>query len=438
MASQWLGGQAVGARRGEGVLARRLVSSGICRPRPGHPPFTDDDVTVVLPVYDRPEQLRRVLAALGGLRCLVVDDGSSDPHAHRTVAQEAGAALLALPNNQGPAAARNAGLAQATTRLVAFVDSDCLPTPGWLAPLLAHFEDPLVAAVAPRIIPLEVGNGTLRRYEAVRSSLDRGPTAGLVRAHSRISYVPSATLVVRRAVADQPFFDPGLRGGEDVDLVWRLADAGWDVRYEPASTVAHDGPDDMRTFLGRRAFYGMSAGPLARRHPDDLAPAATSLWTAAVLGFTWRRHPVLAAATLAGSVGLLARRLDGLVERPVKVAATIAGGGTARAAAPLLAGLTRAWSPALVLALLHRRTRMGALSALLAPALHDWAGESGGLDPLRYVALHVADDLAYGGGVWWGCWKARTIRPLLPRISVRARIWSRDSLRRHLRPEAST
>ena len=42
-----------------------------------------------------------------------------------------------------------------------------------------------------------------------------------------------------------PRYDPGLRGGEDVDLVWRLGQAGWDVRYVPAGTVEHGGPASL-------------------------------------------------------------------------------------------------------------------------------------------------------------------------------------------------
>ena len=62
---------------------------------------------------------------------------------------------------------------------MAFIDSDCVPEGGWLEPLLAHFNDPMVAAVAPLILPVEVNPPTtLTRYEAVRSSLDRGGRAG--------------------------------------------------------------------------------------------------------------------------------------------------------------------------------------------------------------------------------------------------------------------
>lgn len=436
--ARWNAGGEIGTRPAANRLARRLVSAGLFLPRPGATGFSSDDVTVVIPVRDRPEPLERLLASLKGMDCVVVDDASADPGRTEAIAGAAGARFIALATNAGPATARNAGLEAACTPLVAFVDSDCLPSEGWLAALLGYFDDPRVAVVAPRIVPSPVAAPTtLSRYEAVRSSLDRGGAEGLVRPQSRIPYVPSAALLVRREVAGQPFFDPDLRGGEDVDLVWRVAEAGWDVRYVPASTVAHDGPQSVRSWLGRRAFYGTTAAPLAQRHPDALAPLQSSAWTVAVWALALSRRPFLAAGTLAASVLILARRLTGLVDEPGRLAFEIAGKGTTTSALPALAGLTRAWSPAFVLGLLSPRTRRAAALALVVPAVSDWVADAGGLDPVRYAALHVADDVAYGTGVWLGCLRARTVRPLVPKIVLRSRVWTQRSLRTHLGTEAT-
>ncbi len=322
--------------------------------------------------------------------------------------------------------------------LVAFVDSDCVPTDGWLAPLLGHFDDPLVAAVAPRIVSdpgPPVGGRT--RDEVLRSSLDRGHREGLVRPGGPVPFVPSAALLVRvDAVTGPDLFDPALRGGEDVDLVWRLGDAGWDVRYVPSSTVVHDGPATLGAFLARRAFYGTTAAALARRHGDAVAPVHLSGWSLAVWTLALARRPVLALAVLAASIALLAHRLRGLVRDPVAVATHIAGGGTVRAAVPALGSLARAWSPALVLGLAFRRTRTASALALLVPALGDWAPERATQDPVRAVGVHVADDAAYGLGVWVGCARQRTLVPLIPRVSWRSRVWSPGALRHELQAPA--
>jgi mycofactocin glycosyltransferase len=435
LTATWNAGAVAGTRRSDRLLARRLVSSGVFLPRPGPGSFSVDDVTVVVPVRDRPEHLRHLLARLAGLSTIVVDDGSADPSLTEEIAGKGGASFIALPVNRGPSTARNIGLAATSTPLVAFIDSDCTPSDGWLSPLLAYFDDPLVAAVAPRIVPASAsaaGSSALGRYEATRSSLDMGSVEGLVRPMSRIPYVPSAAMVVRRAVAGERFFDPALRGGEDVDLVWRLDAAGWDVRYVPSCTVGHEGPTTLGPWLRRRAFYGTTAGPLARRHPHAVAPVSTSAWSAAVWGLTGARRPFLALTTLVASVLILARRLRGLVDQPGKAAATIAAGGTARSTMPALQGLTRAWAPAFVLGLLAPRCRRAAALALITPALHDWWTTSPDLDPVRYALLHVADDVAYGTGVWAGSVRARTLRPLVPRLILRSRLWSSGALRSRL------
>jgi mycofactocin system glycosyltransferase len=434
---RWATGAAVGSRRPAQLLARRLVSSGAFTPTPQPAPdglgpdgLGPEDVTVVVPVRDRPGQLDRLLGALSGLACIVVDDASVDAGATKETAERHGAAFIGLATNVGPAGARNAGLAAVHSPLVAFVDSDCVPGSGWLEPLLGHFDDPLVAAVAPRIVP----TGGPARYEAPRSSLDRGSRAGLVRPGSRIPFVPSAALVIRSDVATGPdLFDAALRGGEDVDLVWRLAEAGWDVRYVPSSTVAHENPASLREVLARRAFYGTTAAPLSRRHGTNVAPVQVSAWSLAVWALLLMRRPVLALSVLSASIVLLAHRLRGLVRDPVRVATHIAGGGTTRAALPALASLARAWSPALVLGLAFRRTRTVSALALLVPAVSESAADQQGHDPVRAVAVHVGDDVAYGTGVWVGCARERTLVPLIPRVVWRARVWSPAALRRDLR-----
>ncbi len=262
--ARWRSGAVVGDAEPARRLARRFVSAGVFTPEPWASALGPHDVTVVVPVRNRPSQLGRLLDALAGLSCVVVDDASADAGASEEIAERHGARFVALRTNSGPSAARNVGLSLVDSALVAFVDSDCVPPDGWLQSLLGHFDDPMVAAVAPRIVSPSSRTSVLARYERVRPLLDQGTTPAPVRPGGRVSYVPSAAIVVRADIAEGPdLFDPSLRGGEDVDLVWRLHEAGWDVRYVPGSVVTHDGPADTLSFLERRSFYGSTAAPLA-------------------------------------------------------------------------------------------------------------------------------------------------------------------------------
>ncbi len=201
------------------ALARRLLDTGIAHPLLEEGPAENPEVTVVVPVRDRHAELARCLAGLtGGLPVIVVDDGSRDPAAIQSVAAAAGASVVRRPVNGGPAAARNTGLAAAETPLMAFLDSDCVPGPGWLDALLPHFADPAVGAVAPRIVPHEAGRTWLARYEGASSTLDMGHRASIVRPGSRVPYVPGAALVVRKAAAGTGFAED-MQVGEDVDFV---------------------------------------------------------------------------------------------------------------------------------------------------------------------------------------------------------------------------
>jgi mycofactocin system glycosyltransferase len=404
------------------ALARSLLDAGAAHPRPV-PGGPRPPVSVVIPVRDRAPALRRLLGALDGTlpagsEILVVDDGSANP---AELAETAGRArVLRHERSRGPAAARNTGLAAARHEFVAFLDSDVVPRPGWLVTLLAHFDDPAVGMAAPRIVGLRAqGEGALARYEHARSSLDLGRVEALIVPRTRVAYVPSAALAVRRAVVGDGFAED-LHVAEDVDLVHRLHAAGVRMRYDPAAEVAHEHRVRLGPWLARKAFYGTGAAPLAVRHPGQVPPVHLPIWaaTAVVLLGTQRRCGVLAAgAVIAASTVRLGRELRGL-PRPLRTAARLGALTTAAAAWQAAGALTRHWWPvALAAAPVSRRVRRALAVAALAEGLADWAIHRGELDPARYVLLHRLDDLAYGAGLWWGALAHRTPAPLLPRLT---------------------
>jgi len=401
-------------------LGRRLVDAGMAHPRAGHPAdrVADDSVTLVVPVRDRIEALDRCLASVGAeVPVVVVDDASDHPSAVAEVCRRHGARLIARTVNGGPGAARNDGLAVVGTDLIAFVDSDCTVPDGWLRELTWMFDDPCLGAVAPRVRPdpgdpSAVGTA-LSRFSGSRSALDMGPDRSEVGPDRPVRHVPAAALVVRRA-ALAGGFEPGLRVGEDVDLVWRLLDAGWRVRYEPSAVVWHREPSSWSALLARRYRYGTSAGPLATRHPGRLAPVRLRPWPTAVVAAGLAGRPLAALALVLGHAAMLARNV-GRQGVPARLALrwsaqsagwTLVGVGHA---ATMLAG------PALAAGAVRSR-RGAAVAALLVilPPTVDWWRRRPGLDPLRWTVASIADDVAYGAGVWAGCLRSRSFGPLLP------------------------
>ncbi len=147
-------------------------------------------------------------------------------------------------------------------------------------------------------------------------------------------------------------------------------------------------------------------------------------WLAAVSG-----RPAEGAALTAAAIALLARRLARLTGEPwprptagtawLLAAGLAGGGGTLAAGRPLGSAMSRTWWPVAVpTALGVRRLRLPLAALVLAPPLLDWLDRRPPLDPARYVAARLLDDLAYSLGVWQGCLQRRTIRPLLPVLTT--------------------
>jgi mycofactocin system glycosyltransferase len=439
-------------------VVERLVDDGILHPRPTSSAYTAADVTVVIPVRDKPDGLAATLWSLGPVKgVVVVDDGSVDADSHRRVADGAGAKVLTRAQSGGPAAARNTGLAEVDTPLVAFVDAGCTPEPGWLDGLLAHLGDDSLALVAPRIggprlDPREhppIGGhlressggrpGALGRYESVRSSLDLGALPSPVRPRARVPYVPAACLLGRtHLLRSLGGFAPSMTVGEDVDLIWRLVEAGYRVRYVPEVRVGHDDRTRWWPWARRRFDYGKSAAPLARRHPGNLRPLGISGWTAAVWALAAGGRIDGAAILATGTAVALAARLKAL-EHPAKEGFRLTGQGHLGAARVLASALTRTWWPVATLAAVRsKRVRRLLMAAAVGPALVDWWQQRPPLDPIRWTAIRLADDVAYGTGVWAGCVKEGVSEPLVPsfanwpgRTSVRQRSGGRPVNRKH-------
>jgi mycofactocin system glycosyltransferase len=408
--------------RDSAEIAARLLDGNLADPEPSGLRVDPADLTVVVPVRDRPEQLQRCLAALAPLACIVVDDASLDRAAVATVVARHGATLVPLDHNVGPAAARNAGLAQVRTPYVAFVDSD-VQVPGTeLLGLARHFADQRVALVGPLVQGASRAERPrwFERYDAAASSLDLGRVGARVQPGASVAWLPSACLVGRVAVVRDGVggFDGRLRVGEDVDLVWRLVRSGAVIRYDPSRVAQHDTRQTLSAWLGRKFVYGTGGADLARRHGDWVAPAVlsptTALGAAALLARRRWSLPVAVAAGLVSARGLH-RQLPRATRHGVPLSADLAARGLGWGVRQEAALLLRHWWPATLVAVAtSRRARRLVGTALVIDALVARV-ERPGLDPLTAVAGRRLDDLAYGAGLWVGAARAGSSRCLRPR-----------------------
>ncbi len=117
-------------------------------------------VAVVICTHSHPDLLRKCLEGVVRLRpapheVMVVDNTAGDKQTE-CVVREYAARYIVEPN-LGLSRARNRGLAQSNSAIIAYLDDDAVPEERWLGFLLEPFADPEVAAVTGEIVFLESG-----------------------------------------------------------------------------------------------------------------------------------------------------------------------------------------------------------------------------------------------------------------------------------------
>ncbi len=230
------------------------------------------EVSVVIPVYNRPHEIQKCLTSLEALdypadkiEVIVVDDGSRDCTA--AMVRRFDARLIVQPYNRGQSAARNTGVRVARGEIIAFMDSDCIAKPQWLRDLVPYFQDPRVALVGG-FVDAYYRKKRMDRYEQACSALNMGPQTAMGRGENCVFYVPTCNMLVRKDVyAQAGGLDDRLRVGEDVDLCWRLMAAGHHLLYIPKGAVAHKHRNSLLPGLLRRFDYGTSEAVLYARFP---------------------------------------------------------------------------------------------------------------------------------------------------------------------------
>ena len=395
-------------------LADRFVEAGVIHPvfeADPTPPY--DRVSVVVPVHDeRHTDLSSLVASLradGFDEIVIVDDGSRFP-----LAPVEGALVVRRDTAGGPGAARNTGVVIATRDVILFLDADTRWSPGGLGVLWPHFADERVAAVAPRVASSDDG-GPIADYETDSSPLDLGSEPARVRPSTRVSYLPAAALMVRRSVFDAVGgFESSMRFGEDVDFVWRVVREGHVVRYEPSCVVHHRPRRSLGALARQRFGYGSAAARLEERHPGAVRPLRINRWSAIGWGLIGVGHPVVGTAVGVGSTIALARKLGDTPDRWL-VAGRLAGLGNLHAGRLIASAITRPWWPIFVGAsLVSRRARRILMLSAVVPNIWRWSRRKPDVDPLRYVALRLVDDVSYGAGVWSGVLREKNFDAITP------------------------
>jgi glycosyltransferase involved in cell wall biosynthesis len=212
-------------------------------------------ITVVVCTRDRPASLEGCLEALAAQRypcydVLVVDNASAGDETRRA-AERHGVRCVREPR-PGLDRARNRGLAESTSPIVAFTDDDARPEAGWLAALAHGFASPDVLAVTGLVLPAELATDAQVLFEDVYGGMGKGFEQRVFTRRGRsMGYQPEqhgvgCNMAFRReAIVAVGGFDPALDvgtatgGGGDLDAFQRLIEADAAIVYRPDAVVRH-------------------------------------------------------------------------------------------------------------------------------------------------------------------------------------------------------
>lgn len=267
-------------------------------------------VTVVVPTRDRPGKLERCLAALRGqpASVVVVDDGSRDPEPVAATALEAGAELVRLAG-RGPAAARNAGVAAASSEVVCFTDDDCEAEPGWVEALAGPVARGEADCVAGRTAVAADASAADRAWQAIANHLQREASAT---GSASPGFAPTCNLACSRRLLEELPFDESFptAAGEDRDWAARAALRGAAPLYVEAAVVVHRPDLTPRSFLRQQYRYGRGAAEY--RAADASRRPGTPRFYAGLIRAGFRAGPgagglVLAAQAMTAAGVLSAR-----------------------------------------------------------------------------------------------------------------------------------
>lgn len=242
--------------------------------------------SVILCTHARPGYLAACLAGLAAqvdapaFEVLVVDS-ASPPAAARGIADLAAShgARLLVADRPGLSCARNLGAAAARGTLLAYLDDDAVPDPGWLAAIgRAASLDPAPAVLGGLIRPrFEAPLPAWWPPSAVGAlTVIEHPVAGDV-GHDLPSGVEpygANFIVTREALAAIGGFPEGLGrvgtrllSGEEILVLRRIAARGGRIRYDPAIAVTHSiqaGRLSAAWLIERQYWQGVSDVTLRR------------------------------------------------------------------------------------------------------------------------------------------------------------------------------
>lgn len=229
-------------------------------------------ISIVIITWNSGAVIARCLEALvnqGSLDIHVVDNGSSDATLELVASSPLPVTVHHETQNKGFSYGCNQGLSNSAKPYIFYLNDDAVPGPDYLRALYKQLEShPSAASAVGKMVyfkdgkqyidsaGIDLGSYALRPLDIGHGQLDKGQFDT-----PRELFGPSATATLYRRSAleklgPRPFDEEFFAYYEDVDLAWRLGEAGFSHLYVPQAVVNHcrRGPDGKPPALRARAF----------------------------------------------------------------------------------------------------------------------------------------------------------------------------------------
>ena len=232
--------------------------------------------SVIIPVYNRPDEARELLESLCAQTCrdfevVIVEDGSAIPC--KEVAEAYADRLdihYYVKENGGPGRARNYGVERARGEYVLILDSDAVLPEGYIAAVEDELEREPADAFGgpdrahPDFTPVQ---------KAINYAMTSFFTTGGIRGGKKKLdkfYPRSFNMGVRREVYQALGGFSDMRFGEDIDFSTRIFKGGYRCRLFPEAWVWHKRRTDLKKFFKQVHNSGIARIHLSKRHPGTL------------------------------------------------------------------------------------------------------------------------------------------------------------------------